>query len=76
MQQSIAESDDELDYSDEEKRNSKKSNEEKLPAPHNVEPPVFERTPSEAEVSVSIKEETVRYHYWYMYNRFLFLIEL
>lgn len=52
MQQSIAESDDELDYSDEEKRNSKKSNEEKLPAPHNVDPPVFERTPSDAEVSV------------------------
>ncbi|XP_052677953.1 serine/threonine-protein kinase PAK 1-like isoform X2 [Crassostrea angulata] len=54
VQQSIAESDDELDYSDEEKRNSKKSNEEKLPAPHNVVPPVFERTPSDAEHKTDI----------------------
>ena len=51
VQASIAESDDELDDdSEEEKRNSKKDKEEKPPAPHNVESPVFERTPSEAEV--------------------------
>ncbi|XP_022297546.1 serine/threonine-protein kinase PAK 2-like isoform X3 [Crassostrea virginica] len=50
VQASIAESDDELDDdSEEEKRNSKKDKEEKPPAPHNVESPVFERTPSEAE---------------------------
>ena len=51
VQASIAESDDEHnDDSEEEKRNSKKEKEEKPPAPHNVESPVFERTPSEAEV--------------------------
>ena len=51
VQASIAESDDELDgYIEEEKLNSKKEKEEKPPTPHNVESPVFERTPSEAEV--------------------------
>ncbi|XP_062585078.1 serine/threonine-protein kinase PAK 1-like isoform X1 [Saccostrea cucullata] len=49
IQESVAESDDELDYSDEEKRSSKKSNEEQPPAPHTVESPVFERTPSDSE---------------------------
>ncbi|XP_048738641.1 serine/threonine-protein kinase PAK 1-like isoform X2 [Ostrea edulis] len=50
VQESIAESDDDLDYSDDDtKRSSKKSDEEMPPVPHNVESPVFERTPSEAE---------------------------